>query len=572
MSNKVTVKDICDAVDTTALVARPLSDWRPVLAKECGVYVHGETYLAKRFDAINYKFCDKETAKEILVDNLYALLRFKYFPKTSETIDERIAAIVKSFTANLKTTLHKVSFDESSSSNRVQYVPDYCVAFRNGVYNFKDDKWLFKYDIIRIEQLSNHIYLYDSQYIISWYLDYDFEPLPISISSTSLADFIKLMKSLTKDPQSRNYCFELLYNMAHDEADEFSMNRFEHLTQVLGYTMLQSFSQYFVFLIGAGQNGKNSLFDGCFTNRLVPRPASNSLDAIEQDRFITGALENRSHNIFLETSPKTYTMSTMIKALTGSMYQTIESKGVSKYSGVINCKFIFSGNDQEKIKFSDNTRGFRRRINMLEIFYTWDQQKRFLKRGDYYDTSFSDSLSEITRDPLNTTAYVYFAMYGIMSGTDNFSANFRMTYNDWSIKFADIDFELKDRLERITLQRLSIFLNEPGKSEYIRTAMFDDNKRTLAKSETLREVGLTSDVDGLYTMLRESEYASAYFAEHDIYITTSLLKDFLKNFDTTTAFNQRLKQLYSLTGFTTVSGNKNAVKCTFQNGRLRILK
>lgn len=153
-----TVKDLLDAVDTTALVARPLSDWRPILTEECQVYVFGENYIAKRFDQINYKFCQKDTAREILVDNLYALLRFKYFTQTSEEIDERIDRIVKSFTANLKTTLKKVSFDPNTDSVYIKTLPDYCVAFRNGVYNFKDDKWLFKYDIIKLERLANTIY------------------------------------------------------------------------------------------------------------------------------------------------------------------------------------------------------------------------------------------------------------------------------------------------------------------------------------------------------------------------------------------------------------------------------
>lgn len=572
MAKVQSVKDICDSVDTTALIARPLSDWRPVLSQECGVYVHGETYLAKRFDAINYKFCEKETAKEILVDNLYALLRFKYFPKTSEEIDERINAIVKSFTANLKTTLRRVSFDDAAMVDKVQYIPDYCVAFRNGVYNFKDDCWLFKYDIINVERIANTIYLYDNRYVISWYLDYDFEPLPINIMNTSLKDFIDMMTALTADPATRNYCYELMYNISHDEQDKFSMPRFEHLAQILGYTMLQSFSQYFIFLIGSGQNGKNSLFDGCFTNRLVPRPAANSLDAIEQDRFITGALENKAHNIFLETSPKTYTVSTMIKALTGSMFQTIESKGVSKYSGVINCKFIFSGNDQEKIKFSDTTNGFRRRINMFEIFYTWDSQKKFMKRGDYYDTSFSDSLTELKQDVFNTTSYVYLAMYGIALGTKNFTQNFRMLHNDWNIKFADVDFDMKERLERITPKRLHAFLSEEGKEDYIKTGLFDANKKSLGRSETLREIGLASTPDGLMSMLANDEYSAAYFSEHDIYITVPMLKDILKNFDPSVTFSSRLKQLYGLTALTNVTGNKAAVKVSFPNGRLRIIK
>ena len=138
-----TVKDLLEAVDTTALVARPLSDWRPVLTEECQVYVFGENYIAKRFDQINYKFCQKETAKEILIDNLYALLRFKYFPQTSEEIDDRIDKIVRSFTANLKTTLKRVSFDPNTDAVYIKTLPDYCIAFRNGVYNFKDDETFF---------------------------------------------------------------------------------------------------------------------------------------------------------------------------------------------------------------------------------------------------------------------------------------------------------------------------------------------------------------------------------------------------------------------------------------------
>lgn len=344
-----------NAVDSSTMMTLPLSEWRDLLSNECQVYVFGENYLAKRFDAINYKFCEKNEAREVLIDNLFALLRYKYFPQSSEEIDDRIELIIRSFTMNLKTTLKKVSFDKNTDCVYLKMLPDYTVAFRNGVFNFKENKWLFKYDIINLEKLHNKIYSYSNEYAIFWYLDYEFTPFQIDISKTSLEDFVEFMKEMSKT--SRNYCFELIYNMSHNTVDDFDFARFSHLCQILGYTVLQSFSQYFVFLIGSGQNGKNSLFDGCFTNRVIPRPASNNLDSIEEDRFITGALENKSHNIFLESSAKTYTESKMIKALTGSMYQTIEQKGISKYSGVINCKYIFAGNDQEKIKFSDTTTG-----------------------------------------------------------------------------------------------------------------------------------------------------------------------------------------------------------------------
>lgn len=564
------VKDLVNSVDTEILKSRPLSDWRPILAQEVQVYVFGENYIGKRFDQIHYKFCEKNEAKEILVDNLYALLRYKYFPSTSEEIDERIKAIVNSFTMNLKTTLKKVSFDKNADCDIVNMLPDYCIAFRNGVYNFKDDCWLFKYNIIKLDNLSNKIYAYDPNYIIMWYLDYDFEPLPIAIKSTSLEEFVDIMKTLTI--QQQNYCFELLYNMSHDIDNKFDIDKLKHLCEVFGYTMLQSFSQYFVMLIGNGQNGKNSLFDGCLTNRLIPRPAANDIEAIENDRFITGSLENKAQNIFLETEAKVYTESKMIKALTGSMYQTIESKGVSKYSGIINCKFVWSANDQDKVKFSDTTKGFRRRINMVELYYQWDAQKRFLKKGDYYDTTFSDSLSEIKNDIVNTTTFVYFAMYGIMLGTNNFVDSFKFDYNDWNMKYADIDMELKDKLDNISLKRIiDRCTTSPNIKEACKKGLYDCDRHSLAASPTIKILG-KNGIDGVLEIFSDPELYTAYFADNDIYISIRLLQQLsLDLASTSAAFTSSVKKLYGITSFDTIIGNVPYIRCTFLSGKLKIL-
>lgn len=564
-----TVKDLLEAVDTTALVARPLSDWRPVLTEECQVYVFGENYIAKRFDQINYKFCQKETAKEILIDNLYALLRFKYFPQTSEEIDDRIDKIVRSFTANLKTTLKRVSFDPNTDAVYIKTLPDYCIAFRNGVYNFKDDKWLFKYDIIKLERLANTIYLYDNSYVIMWYLDYDFESLGIKIENFSLEKFIKFMKDITSVPESRNYCFELLYNISHNSLNQFDMKKFIHLCEILGYSVLQSFAQYFVMLIGSGQNGKNSLFDGCFTNRLVPKPASNDLDAIENDRFITGSLENKSHNIFLETSAKTYTESKMLKALTGSMYQTIEQKGVNKYSSVINCKYIWAGNDQENIKFSDDTTGFRRRVNMMEIFYQWDSRKKFLSTGDYYDTTFSDSLDELKNDVMNTTAYVYFAMYGIMIGTKNWTKNFQFTKNDWNATYFDVDFTIKESIKRITLRKILDYISKNSEKD-CSDIFFGIDKKKLYNSNSMNILGYCTFKEML-AMLSDSEKAAHFFADNDIYISVKHLQKLIGNHDTLIAFSKNIRKLFNLKTFERLNGNQAYVRCTFISERLKIL-
>lgn len=564
-----TVKDLLEAVDTTALVARPLSDWRPILTEECQVYVFGENYIAKRFDQINYKFCQKETAREILIDNLYALLRFKYFPQTSEEIDDRIDKIVRSFTANLKTTLKRVSFDPNTDAVYIRTLPDYCVAFRNGVYNFKDDKWLFKYDIIKLERLSNTIYLYDNSYAIMWYLDYDFESLGVKIETFSLEKFIRFMKDITSVPESRNYCFELLYNISHNSLNQFDMKKFTHLCEILGYSVLQSFAQYFVMLIGSGQNGKNSLFDGCFTNRLVPKPASNDLDAIENDRFITGSLENKSHNIFLETSAKTYTESKMLKALTGSMYQTIEQKGVNKYSSVINCKYIWAGNDQENIKFSDDTTGFRRRVNMMEIFYQWDSRKKFLSTGDYYDTTFSDSLDELKNDIMNTTAYVYFAMYGIMIGTKNWTKNFQFTENDWNATYFDVDFSVKDAIKRLTLRKILDYISKNSEKD-CSDIFYGTDKKKLYLSNSMNILGYNSFKD-MTSMLNDPEKAAHFFADNDIYISVKHLQKLIGNHDTLIGFSKTIRKLFNLKTFERLNCNQAYARCTFISERLKIL-
>ena len=561
------VKTLINKVDTEALKAKSLTEWRPLLAEECQVYVFGENYVAKRFDSICYKFCEKNEAKEILVDNLYALLRYKYFPYLTEEIDNRISDIITSFTRNLKTTLKKVSFDKNSDANIISMLPDYCLAFRNGVYNFKTDKWLFKYETIKLENLSNTIYMYDNKYVILWYLDYEFEPLPINISDTSLIDFINIMKELTKT--NRNYCFELLYNISHVD-NLFNLDKFKHLCEILGYTCLNSFSQHFVMLIGSGQNGKNSLFDGCFTNKVIPLVASNDMESIENDRFITGALENKSHNIFLEstTVAKTYNESKTIKALTGSMYQTIESKGIQKYSGIINCKYVFAANDQDKLKFGDTTTGFRRRINMFEITYQWDKDKKFLKRGDYYDTTFSDSLSELKDDVSNTTAYVYFAMYGILLATKNFTKNFSFDYNDWNLKYADVDIDLKTIIDSISIKQLADYMST--NVALCKSGLYDINKKRLANSPVVKIYDV-NEYDDLIKLFKDAENYTAFFSENDIYISLRILQNLSNSLMSNTSFTQTIRKLYS-PEIITLGANIPHVKCTFRNGKLKLLK
>lgn len=563
-------KQLAAKVNNSIYIDKPFAWWHETLATECEVYVYGEAYIAKRFDHIQYSFVDKETAKEILVDNLYALLRFKYFEERNDDVDLRIKQIIQSFTDNLKTTLLRVAFQWESQKNHktIKQIPNSSLAFRNGVYDFLTDKWLFKYEKTLMESNTNLMYKYDNNYIITWYIDIDFEPLPFGLKNTTFKEFIEIMHVLTKEEDSKNYAFELMYNMSHDINHKYSHRKMQHLSEILGYTLLQQFTQHFVFLMGSGQNGKNSLFDGCLTPFLVPKAAANSLDSIENDRFITGALENRYHNIFLETEAKTYTQSMMIKALTGSMYQTVESKGANKYSAILNLKYIFAGNDQDKIKFRDTTPGFRRRINIFEVWYHWDRNGRYLKEGDYYDVSFSGDLREFRNDIANTIIYIYMGMYGLMLATKDFTKDFSFSFNEWKTSLADVDLNLKTSLQNITLKDIYTYAKR-NKESYneCRPLFYGENGKRLYRSGQFYEVFKDGSYDTMIEKLLDPEFVRVS-DDKNIFINLKILKNILGNLMPQNNFTQEIKKIYNVENLPSFYNNQSYLEITLNGDKI----
>ena len=577
------VDEVIANVETGQMLKLNNSEWRSILAKERGVYVRGENCLGKPFDSINYRFCDVDEAKLIVEDNLYALLRYKYFKKTNNDIDDKIKDIVTSFKQNLKTTLIKLSLataDKNPGTRVVEFLKVGEVAFRNGVYDFKKGDWSFKYDISFIKETCNTIYLYSNNKIITWYFDFDFHPEEalggilngISINDLRFEDFVTTLKDYTS--VKKNYCFELCYNIAHDPLHHFDMDRMKHLAQILGFTLDPEFVQQWVMLIGSGSNGKNSLFDGCFTSKVLPKPAAQSLEDLEEDRFVSGSLINHAHNIYLEASQKTHTESKNLKNLTGSLSQTIESKGKQKYTSIINCKYIFSCNSQGNLKFSDNSTGFRRRINVFEIFYEWDAQKRFLKHGDYYDTNFSDDLRELTRDIDNTIIYIYLGMYGLKMATDNFEKSFKFTYNDWNSSYSDADTDLKELIEKITIDDIVHFINISSEHRRTCNELFYDytGKKKLFESDSISDYNVTNYDIFVDNFLPNPENTSSYFAEYDVLMNVKLLQRIAKVYQSDpNKFTTALKKLYPSLSLIKCGANKNYVKVGFRNGRLKIL-
>lgn len=571
-SVKSKIENIVNSVKADALKDLSLVQWRKKLAAECQVYVCNQSYIAKRFDEINYEFCSAKTAKEILVDNLYALLRFKYYPVTSDEIDKRIDEIVHSFVSNIKTSILKVDFNQDTDCLPVKWLPDGCIAFKNGVYDFRNNNWLFEYEKVYIKDLMNSIYLYDPSYIITWYVNINFEPIEgIDINTMTYLDMIDLMKVLDKD--NRNFCFELMYNMSHDINHQFSPKMFIHLCETMGFLCIQSFIQKFVIFVGNGSNGKNSLIDGCFSSRIIPMPASNSLEAIEEDKFITGALENKAHNIYLETKEGNKSTSEKLKVITGSMYQTIEVKGEPKRSGILNCKILLSANDQEKLKFNDTTTGLRRRINIFEIWYTWDEKKTFMRKGDYYDTTFSEDLHEITGDILNYIIFIYFAMYGIKHATNNFTKQFSFTENDWKLRYSDIDLEFKSKIDQISAEDVYRYLKSVQNQEVGKVCFFSKDNKRLYSSESVAQYGINNYNEYVNKFMSDEATLDSYFLDNEyVYMSIRVLQIISgQMIGDSKTFTQVLKKTYNLTHMKSLYNNQPYIKVAFRRNRLIIL-
>lgn len=591
--NKTAAQVIEDQVTNSNYLKMPYVEWRKELAWQCGVFVMGEKYIAKRFYQINYNYVDADSAKEIVIDNLYAILRNKYFKKINDQVDDKIRDIVKNFTMNLASTLKRISFNTNDTCDIVKHIPDYCCAFRNGVYDFKNDTWLFKYDIERLPELSNRIYSYDTSYVIQWYMDFDFEPIGLNIMETEVEEFVEFMKEIEEpyrwaglndpDHKNKNMCFELMYNMAFDANDVFSMEKFKHLCEITGYLINVSFLQYFIMLIGSGRNGKNSLFDGCFSNRVVPMPTQNSMFSIENNNFIAGALENKAHNIYLETNEKSVSLGACehLKLLTGSELQTVERKGKDRYSSWINCKYIWSANEQDKLKFGDISDGFSRRINMYEVFYQFkesiEQTKK--KSTDYYFTPFKQDLSDIKDNIDNYKIFIYLAMYGIKNATCGFTKNFKFSSNDWNDSYSAVDLDLRNKVQTITIAKIvkymessTLHLDRSRKMVFDTGEAYADKKpKPIYNSDTLMEMGYDNNFDAWRSLLKNQEDSFAYFANNDIYMRLSDIQDLCGDADVSSAtYNANFKKMFQNCKMYKCCMNKPYVLVGFENGRLKV--
>lgn len=494
-------------IESASLLQVPIANWRPTLARECNVYICEEGYIAKRFDQIHYKFVDKAEAKEIIIDNLYALLRFKYFKILSEQTDKQIQKIVQNFVQNLQTSIQRISFIQDSQCEIKKMLPDNCIAFRNGVYDFKNNKWMFKYDIYQMDNQRNRIYQYDYDYIITWYINIDYEPKRVPEQE----------EILTKYKQNPTTAFKLVYNMSFDSDNTFNKEKFNHICQILGYTLLQSFSDKFVCFVGNGSNGKTCLFDGILADRILPRPSTVDHSDIENNKYITNTLKNKHINLALSSSMLKDTK--VLKQLTGSMYQSIDAPHKPTCDGVINCKYIFNTNTH--INYTDTSTGFTRRINTYRIYYKWDTENYYLDKGEYYDVRISDSLQEMKTDE-NLLTYIELAIVGLKQATNNFARSFEFGYNDMDKIAQNTNVDLVATINNITLKQIANYINSnKGEWEKNKDAILDSKGERVYLSKFYQTIGINT-----YPKLVNELYKNnSILNNQDYYIALWIIKN-----------------------------------------------
>lgn len=598
----MTVEQIKETVDQKMLMTRSLADWQPILSRECQVYrFENGSYLAKHFSQIQYTICDVTTATNILIDNLYALLRNKYFSPLTDEALERINQIVKTFTTNLTDVLLHVTFNPRIDEDgllHIRNLPNGCVAFKNGVFDFRKNDWLFTYSRTRLKTGADLVE-YPLDYVVRFYFNFNFTSLDINVNDFTLEEFEQALVEVDKD--RRNMCFELVHNMSFDELHKFSLERFEHLCQIMGYMCCSSMVEQFSIIFGTGQNGKDSLFRGCFTHHIIPTPASLSLDDIIEAQFATGTLEGKCHNINLELSPKTYKDVARLKVITGGEEIDIEKKGVQSHTGVINCRQLFAGNVQDDIKFADTSNGFLRRVNIFNVYYVWDNQKNFMKRGDYFDTTFT--LDELKYDIYNAVMFVYLGMFGLKSATNGFMTDFKFTHNEWSNYYTTTDADLVTDITSVTPKILLGYARASDKRMIdFDKALYGSNRKKLWRNEFEPSMFYlpTQDLYQKYvkqdsgmvefssvTQFLKSEYTAPY--ENDVldidmayevltqsdefYIRTTVLQDMLGyKGKSPREFNTSLKQAFGATSIERLTENQPYIRCRFVRGKLTIIK
>ena len=87
----------------------------------------------------------------------------------------------------------------------------------------------------------------------------------------------------------------------------------------------------------------------------------------------------------------------------------------------------------------------------------------------------------------------------------------------------------------------------------------------------MKTLGYTTP-DKLLKLFEDEEAYTAYFAEHDVYISMKVLQGIVGDLHSSVTFNQAVKKIYSIANFENIYNNKAYCKINFKGKKLVILK
>ena len=238
---------------------------------------------------------------------------------------------------------------------------------------------------------------------------------------------------------------------------------------------------------------------------------------------------------------------------------------------------MFSANEQEKFKFGDISDGFRRRINMFELFYQYDPDLKFMKRNpDYYNTTYSSDLHEMSNNLLNSTTFIYLAMFGIKLATKGFTKTFEFSRNDWKDEYSDIDTEIKGKFKALTTDKFIKWIDDLQKSKgpTLKTMFLDTTlpvPTSLASSKVLEDFGFSSP-SGLWKMLKDEELRNDFFTDNAVFVNLKNIKGILgEKVMADKTFAANFKKLFPNAHYIKYSNSDQYVKLKFEGQKIKLL-
>lgn len=386
-----------------------MDQWQQKLTIECNVFqCSNKLFLVRTFDSITFYYCDEKTAKSVLHDNLISILKYNYFLK-SPKYEKKIKEIVNYMTTNFRMVLYKLSLN--NNKNLFQELPVYCLSFKNGVYDFKNNKWLFKYKYINIQGSNNNLITYTSLYIIRYYINIDFQPFDFSIMDKPFHVFLKEERSKNKVDN----LLKIFTNLSHDRELKLNIGVANGVAKIFGYMLYNKVLLKPVF-VQTKDVAFFYLLNNIFNKYILPKATSFTPKHYDIYNYSYSLLENHYHNIVMICSKESYPFY-RLENLCLSPYQTIDTR-TERYNGFIYAKQIFFIDQFSNLKIPTSSPLF----SSLYIFVSNYNRKTYNSHSIsdnsiYDDFDYSFNLKDII-------LFIYISMYGIKKATNDFNNEF----------------------------------------------------------------------------------------------------------------------------------------------------